>query len=385
MSVREEALKLHSEKRGKIEIALKVPIRNLADLNLAYTPGVAEPCKEIAKNPDDAYVYTNRGNMVAVVTDGSAVLGLGNLGPLGAMPVMEGKAALFKSFANVDAFPICLDTNDVDEIVATVKHIAPSFGGVNLEDISAPRCFEIERRLVEELDIPVFHDDQHGTAIVVLAALYNALRVVKKDIKDIRVVINGIGAAGSAIARLLLAAGVTKMRLVDVAGQLYPGGPKNNPMQEELARIVNPEGEKRNLSDALVDSDVFIGVSIGNLLTAKDVARMNKDAIVFAMANPTPEIFPDEAKAGGAAVVGTGRGDFPNQINNVLVFPGIFRGALDARARDFTEEIRLAAARGIAEMVTDKELTADYIIPDPFDRRVPDAVAAAVKAVVGKK
>ncbi len=379
MDLRERALKLHEENRGKIEIKLKTSINNKEDLGLAYTPGVAEPCKEIANNPDDVYKYTNRGNLVAVVTDGTAVLGLGDLGPLGAYPVMEGKAALFKAFAGVDAIPICLDTTDVDQIVQTVKNIAPTFGGINLEDIASPRCFEIEKRLSEELDIPVFHDDQHGTAVIVLAALINALKVTDKKMEDIKIVINGIGAAGSAIARILLNAGACNMTLVQSYGIVYPGAEKNNDMQEELAKLTNPKGIKGNLSDALVDADVFIGVSRGNLLTKEMVKTMNKKAVVFAMANPVPEIYPEEALAGGALVVGTGRSDFPNQINNVSVFPGIFKGAFMARARAINEEMKIAAAYAIANIIKESDLTPEYIIADVFNKEVVGAVAKAVK------
>jgi len=379
VDLREKALALHEKNRGKIEIKLKTKIETKDDLSLAYTPGVAEPCKEIEKDSENVYKYTNKGNLVAIVTDGTAVLGLGDLGPFGGYPVMEGKAALFKSFADVDAIPICLDTTDVDEIVQTVKNIAPTFGGINLEDISSPRCFEIEKRLVEELDIPVFHDDQHGTAVVVLAALINALKVVGKNINDIKVVINGIGAAGSAIAKILIAAGVKNMDLVQRYGIVYEGAEGNNFMQDDLARIVNPEGKRGSLSEALIGADVFIGVSKGNLVTTEMVKEMNQKAIVFAMANPVPEIYPEEALAGGALVVGTGRSDFPNQINNVLVFPGIFKGALKARARRISEEMKVKAAYAIANVIDEKDLTPEYIIADVFNKEVVKAVAKAVE------
>ncbi len=378
MDFREKALKFHEENKGKIEMKLKANIQNKEDLGLAYTPGVAEPCKEIFKNPDDVYKYTNRGNLVAVVTDGTAVLGLGDLGPLGAYPVMEGKAALFKAFAGVDAVPICLDTTDVDEIVNIVKNISPTFGGINLEDIASPRCFEIERRLSEELDIPVFHDDQHGTAVIVLAALINALKIAKRDISDVKVVINGIGAAGSAVAKILLNAGVKNMTLVSSYGILYPGAEKNNGMQEELAVITNPHKKKGNLSEAVKGADVFIGLSLGNLLSKEMVGSMNNNSIIFAMANPVPEIYPEDAFAGGALVVGTGRSDFPNQINNVSVFPGVFKGALQARASSITEEMKIAAAYAIANIIPEDELTPEYIVPDVFNKKVADAVAHAV-------
>ncbi len=379
MDLREKALELHERNRGKIEIKLKTKIDNKDDLSLAYTPGVAEPCKEIDQDSENVYKYTNKGNLVAIVTDGTAVLGLGDLGPLGAYPVMEGKAALFKSFANVDAIPICLNTKDVDEIVQTVKNIAPTFGGINLEDIGSPRCFEIEKRLIEELDIPVFHDDQHGTAVIVLAALINALKVVDKKMSDIKVVINGIGAAGSAIAKILLAAGVKKMDLVQRYGIVYEGAEGNNFMQNDLAKIVNPEGKKGSLTEALIGADVFIGVSKGNLVTTEMVRQMNQKAIVFAMANPVPEIYPEEALAGGALVVGTGRSDFPNQINNVLVYPGIFKGAQKARARKISEEMKVKAAYAIANVIDEKDLAPDYIIADVFNKEVAKAVANAVE------
>ena len=378
MNINQQALKLHEENRGKIEISLKAEIANKEDLSLAYTPGVAEPCRVIAEHEEAVYKYTNKGNLVAVVTDGTAVLGLGDLGPLGAYPVMEGKAALFKAFANVDAIPICLNTTDPKEIVKTVVNIAPTFGGINLEDIASPRCFEIEQRLSEILDIPVFHDDQHGTAVVVLAALINALKLVKKKISAVKVVINGVGAAGGAVAKLLLSAGVAEMVLVGVNGIMFPGDSRNNPLQEELAQIVNKQMQQGSLSEALENADVFIGVSKGNLVNAEMVSKMNEQAIIFAMANPIPEIYPEEAVKGGAYIVGTGRSDFANQINNVLVFPGIFRGALDVGATKITEGMKIAAAKAIAEIITDEELSPDYIIPDPFDKRVASKVAEAV-------
>lgn len=378
MSIRESALRLHEENKGKIEVVGKVPITNRAELSIGYTPGVAEPCKEIHKNPDDVYRYTTKGNMVAVVTDGTAVLGLGDIGPAAALPVMEGKAVLFKVFANVDAVPICLGTKDVDEIVKAVELISTSFGGINLEDIAAPRCFEVERKLKERLNIPVFHDDQHGTAIVVLGGLINALKVAGKSLPEVRVVINGAGSAGIAIAKLLLRAGAKSILLCDRAGVIAPGLETNNPAQEEMAQITNPANFTGTLKDALQGADIFIGVSAGNVATREMIAGMAEKAIVFAMANPVPEIMPDEAKAGGALVVGTGRSDYPNQVNNVLAFPGIFRGALDVRARDITEEMKLAAAFAIANVIADNELSPEYVIPDPFDKRVAAAVARAV-------
>lgn len=380
MNNREAALELHRANRGKLSIESKVPIRNREDLAVAYTPGVAEPCKEIHRERQLVYEYTGRGNLVAVVTDGSAVLGLGNIGPEAALPVMEGKAALFKTFAGVDAIPICLASQDVDDIVSAVRLIAPSFGGINLEDISAPRCFEVERRLQAVLDIPVFHDDQHGTAVVVLGGVLNALRLTGREMATSRVVINGAGAAGSAIARLLLQAGFVDVTLCDRAGAVYPGNPQNNPAQEELAQVTNPRRLNGDLASVLQGADVFIGVSAGGVLKSSMVAQMNKDAIIFAMANPVPEIWPEEAKAGGALVIGTGRSDFPNQINNVLCFPGIFRGALDVRARAINKEMQLAAAHAIADLAAEDGLTVDYIIPDVFDQRVVERVAAAVAA-----
>ena len=380
-TVYERSLELHEERVGKIEVNSKVVVENKDQLSLAYSPGVAEPCREIHKDPVNVFKYTSKGNLVAVVSDGTAVLGLGDIGPLAAMPVMEGKAILFKNFANVDAFPICLDTKDVDEIVETVKRIAPCFGGINLEDISAPRCFEIERRLKEELDIPVFHDDQHGTAIVVCAGLINALKCVGKEAKDIKVVINGAGSAGISICKLLLQYGIGDAVLVDRQGALCPGEAWMNPAQAAMAEITNKDKQTGPLTEIIKGKDVFIGVSAPNLVTTEMVGTMAKDPIVFAMANPTPEIMPDVAKAGGAKIVATGRSDFPNQINNVLVFPGIFRGALDVRATNITEEMKLAAAKAIASLVTDEELNPEYIIPSPFDKRVCNVVAKEVGRV----
>lgn len=378
MAYKEEALKFHEEKRGKLEVVPKVEVNNAHDLALAYTPGVAEPCKLIHDDPELQYKYTAKGNLIAVVTDGSAVLGLGNIGSKAGMPVMEGKSILFKKFGNVDAFPIMLDTQDVDEIVNTVKNIAPGFGGINLEDISAPRCFEIERKLDEMLDIPVFHDDQYGTAIVVTAALINACKLVKKDYADLKVVINGSGAAGIAIAYMMLNLGVKNILVCDSKGIIYRGNEKNNWIKAEIAEKTNPDNEEGTLKDAMVGADVFIGVSAPGVLTKDMVKSMNKDAIVFAMANPVPEIYPDEAKEAGAKIVGTGRSDFANQINNSLAFPGIFRGALDRRAKTITFDMKVAAAHAIADLVSDEELTFDHIMPDMFDERVPKAVAKAV-------
>lgn len=376
--IEEQALQLHKDLVGKIEIVSKVELNSAYDLSLAYTPGVAESCKDIAENSEAVYEQTARGNMVAVVTDGTAVLGLGDIGPMAAMPVMEGKCALFKKFAGVDAFPLCLATKDVDEIVNVVKALEPTFGGINLEDIAAPRCFEIEKRLRKELGIPVFHDDQHGTAIVVLSALLNALRVVKKDIAAIKLVINGAGSAGIAIARLLLTAGVQHISLVSLEGVVCEGETWMNPAQEDIAKLTNREKIHGTLKDVISGADVFIGVSGPGALTGELVRTMNRDAIVLAMANPTPEIFPEEALAAGAKVVGTGRSDYPNQVNNVLAFPGIFRGALDVRATDVTEEMKLAAAYAIANIISDEELSPDYVIPNPLDERVVPAVAKAV-------
>ena len=378
MDYNQLALEMHETHKGKIAIAPKVKVENRDDLSTAYTPGVAEPCRRIAANRDEVYRYTAKGNLVAVVSDGTAVLGLGDIGPEAAMPVMEGKALLFKEFADVDAFPICLDTKDVDEIVRTVKLLAPTFGGVNLEDISAPRCFEIEKRLKAELDIPVFHDDQHGTAIVVAAGLLNALKLVGKKMEDVNILINGAGSAGISIARLLMRFGAGNIVLVDRQGALHPAEDWINPAQREMAAITNRHGERGTLAQVIGNKDVFIGVSAPGVMTAEMVSQMAENAIVFAMANPTPEIMPEEAAKGGARVIATGRSDYPNQINNVLVFPGIFRGALDARATDITEEMKLAAARAIAAIVTEDELKEDYIIPGAFDKRVAPAVAQAV-------
>lgn len=378
MDYNQAALQMHEEHHGKVAVQSKVKVENRDDLSTAYTPGVAEPCRRIHADPRDVYRYTAKGNLVAVVSDGTAVLGLGDIGPLAAMPVMEGKAILFKEFADVDAFPICLDTKDVDEIVRTVKAIAPTFGGINLEDISAPRCFEIESRLRKELDIPVFHDDQHGTAIVVSAGLLNALRLVGKKMEDVNIVINGAGSAGISIVKLLLQFGAGNIVLVDRAGAVSVDEEWLNPAQRKMAEITNRHNERGSLADVMKGKDVFIGVSAPKIVTAEMVSTMAKDAIVFAMANPTPEIMPEEAAKGGARVIATGRSDYPNQINNVLVFPGIFRGALDAQATDITEEMKLSAARAIASIVSDDELKEDYIIPGAFDKRVAPAVAKAV-------
>ena len=377
MTQSEKALQLHEEWKGKLRVEAKMKVDSREALSMAYTPGVAEPCKKIHENPEDVYKYTMKGNFVAVVTDGTAVLGLGDIGPEAAMPVMEGKAVLFKEFGGVDAVPICLSTKDPEEIIETVKRIAPTFGGINLEDISAPRCFEIEKRLREELDIPVFHDDQHGTAMVVLAALTNALRVVGKNRENVRVVVNGAGAAGIAISKLLLADGFGDVVLCDKVGILQAETPGMNPVQAEMSRITNKEGLRGSLADALVGADIFVGVSAPNIVTQEMVASMNSDAIVFAMANPVPEIMPDVAKAGGARIVGTGRSDFPNQINNVLVFPGLFKGALAARCK-ITEEIKLGVAHVLANMIPAGELTEENLIPYAFDPRVADTIANEV-------
>ena len=380
-TVYEKSLELHAAHHGKLGVVSKVRVENRDDLSQAYSPGVAEPCRQIAANPSEAYKYTAKGNLVAVVSDGTAVLGLGDIGPLAAMPVMEGKSILFKEFANVDAFPICLDTKDTEEIIETVKRIAPCFGGINLEDISAPRCFEIERRLKEELDIPVFHDDQHGTAIVVCAGLINALKLVGKKWEDARIVINGAGSAGISICKLILQFGAGDVVLVDRQGALCPGEEWMNPAQKAMAEITNKNKQRGPLTEIIKDKDIFIGVSAPNVVTAEMVGTMAKDAIVFAMANPVPEVMPDVAKAGGARVVATGRSDFPNQVNNVLVFPGIFRGALDVKAKDITEEMKLAASRAIASLVTEEELNEEYIIPSAFDKRVCAVVAKEVGRV----
>jgi malate dehydrogenase (oxaloacetate-decarboxylating) len=370
---------MHRTHRGKIEVVSKTPLRNKQDLSLAYTPGVAEPCKEIHACPDKVYEYTCKGNMVAVVTNGTAVLGLGDIGPAAGMPVMEGKAVLFKTFAGVDAFPICLNTKDPDEIVNVVKCLEPVFGGINLEDISAPACFEIEAKLKDMLNIPVFHDDQHGTAIVSCAAMVNALKLVSKSASEVRVIVNGAGAAGIAVTRLLMTLGVKDVVLCDSKGAIFEDRTyRMNPYKEEIAKVTNPHKLQGQLADVIKGADVFIGVSVAGCLTREMVAGMAKDAIVFAMANPVPEIMPDEAKAAGAKVIATGRSDFPNQINNVLAFPGIFRGALDARAKAINEDMKLAAVYAISDIITDEELNADYIIPGPFDGRVAPAVAAKV-------
>lgn len=384
MDYMKESLKKHYEWKGKLEVVSRASVGSAEELSLAYTPGVAAPCLAIKDNPDDAYALTRKWNSVAVVTDGSAVLGLGNIGALAGMPVMEGKCVLFREFAGIDAVPVCLATQDTEEIIATVKNIAPTYGGINLEDISAPRCFEIERRLKEIVDIPVFHDDQHGTAVVLAAALINALKVVKKDLSTARIVINGAGSAGVAITEFLLSLGGRDIVVCDRAGVLEQHSEAFNEVQRELAARTNPRGVKGTLSDAVKGADVFIGVSVKDVLKPDDVRAMAKDAVVFAMANPSPEIMPDLAKAAGARVVATGRSDYPNQINNVLAFPGIFRGALDARAKDITEEMQIAAARAIAGLVADDELNEEYILPRAFDRRIAPAVAAAV-AVCAKK
>jgi malate dehydrogenase (oxaloacetate-decarboxylating) len=379
MNYFEESLKLHERHAGKMEITSKVKVVTRDDLSLAYTPGVAEPCRKIHENEDDVYKYTSKGNMVAVVTDGTAVLGLGDIGPKAGLPVMEGKSILFKEFAGVNAFPICLDTKVPDEIVTAVKMIAPGFGGINLEDISAPRCFEVEEKLKKELDIPVFHDDQHGTAIVVLAGVINALKVVGKDIKDVTVVVNGAGAAGTAISKLLLVCGVSKLIVCDKVGILYDGIEDVDYAKQDLAKITNPDHLKGDLSLALKGADVFIGVSAPGIVSKEMVSSMNKDSILFAMANPTPEIMPDLAKEAGAKVMGTGRSDFPNQVNNVLAFPGIFKGALEVRAKEINEEMKLAAAYAIASMIPDEELNDENVLPNALDKKVSDNVAEAVK------
>lgn len=384
-NVNEKALAISKKFGGKLEVISKVPIETMEDLSIAYTPGVAAVCMEIANNKESVYTYTTKKNLVAVITDGSAVLGLGNIGPEAAIPVMEGKAALFKRFGNVDAVPISLNTQDVEEIISHVAAIAPSFGGINLEDISAPRCFEIERRLKEMLDIPVFHDDQHGTAIIVLAALYNSLRLTGKKIDEIQVVVNGGGAAGIAISQMFLSAGIKNLMVVDRTGIISETDPELAERHVEISKVTNRSFRTGTLEDAVVGMDVFVGVSAPGVLKKEWIATMNEKPVIFAMANPTPEIFPDEAKAGGAYIVGTGRSDFPNQINNVLAFPGIFRGALDARAKDITIEMQLAAARGIASIVSDEELNVDYIMPDVFTPGVADIVAASVMNAVKKE
>lgn len=382
MTTNERALQLHEEWKGKLETTSKAPISSREDLSLAYTPGVAEPCKKIAENPEDAYKYTIKSNTVAVVSDGSAVLGLGNIGALAAMPVMEGKAVLFKEFGGVNAFPICLDTQDTDEIVKAVIQIAPAFGGINLEDISAPRCFEIEARLKEALDIPVFHDDQHGTAIVVLSGIINALKITGKKKEECKIVVNGSGAAGIAITKLLLNYGFQNIILCDRSGIISSKSEKLNDIKREMLKVTNKDDLSGTLADAMVGADIFIGVSAPKMVTQDMVRSMNKDAIIFAMANPVPEILPAEAKAAGARIVGTGRSDFPNQINNVVAFPGIFRGALEGRASQITEEMKLAAAEALASLVSDEELNEDFIMPEAFDPRVSDIVSKAVKNLI---
>ena len=382
MTNSEKALKMHEEWHGKIETCAKSHVNSREDLAIAYTPGVAEPCKVIARDPEAAYTYTMKSNTVAVVSDGSAVLGLGNIGALAAMPVMEGKAVLFKEFGGVNAVPICLDTQDTDEIIKSVVNIAPAFGGINLEDISAPRCFEIEERLKELLDIPVFHDDQHGTAIVVLAGIINAMKVTGKDKESAKVVVNGAGSAGVAITKLLLTYGFKDVTMCDISGILGKGSQNLNWMQQKMVEVTNPEQKTGTLADALKGADIFVGVSAPNIVTQDMVASMNKDAILFAMANPVPEIMPDIAKAAGAKVVGTGRSDFPNQINNVVAFPGIFKGALEGRATAITEEMKLATAKAIAGLVPDEELNENNILPEAFDPRVADVVSRAVKELI---
>ena len=384
MDYAKESLRLHGEWKGKIEMVTRVPVKTKDDLSLAYTPGVAQPCLEIQKDPTKSYELTRRWNMAAVITDGSAVLGLGDIGPEAGMPVMEGKCVLFKAFGDVDAFPICVKTKDVDEFVETVYNISGSFGGINLEDIAAPRCFEIERKLKEKCDIPIFHDDQHGTAVITLAGLTNALKVVGKKKEDVRIVTSGAGAAAIAITKLLLSAGFKDITMCDRKGAIYKGREGLNWIKAEMAEVTNLDHKAGSLADMLVGADVFIGVSAPNTVTTEMVKTMNKDAIIFACANPTPEIFPDAAKAGGAKVISTGRSDYPNQINNVLAFPGIFRGAFDVRASDINEEMKMAAAQALADLVSPEELNADYIIPAAFDPRVGPAVAKAVAEAARK-
>ena len=379
MNIYEKSLKYHENLRGKIEITSRCKISNENDLSLAYTPGVAEPCRKIHKDPNDAYIYTRKWNTVAVISDGTAVLGLGDIGPLASLPVMEGKSILFKEFGNVDAFPLVLDTKDVDEIVETIIRISKGLGGINLEDISAPRCFEIEKRLKEKLDIPVFHDDQHGTAIVVLASLINSLKLVDKDIKNIKIVINGAGSAGTAICKLLVSFGAKNIIVCDKSGIISSYNPNLNDSMKELALITNKDNISGNLKDALIGADVFIGVSAPNLITQEMANSMNSDSIIFAMANPIPEIFPYDAKEAGVKIIGTGRSDFPNQVNNVLAFPGIFRGALDVRASDINEEMKISAAYAIANSVDKNDLNFDFILPKAFDLNVQKAVAEAVR------
>ncbi len=384
MNISEKALMLHEQWNGKLEVVSKAPVKSREDLSIAYTPGVAEPCKVIAQDKEAAYKYTMKANTVAVVSDGSAVLGLGNIGPYAAMPVMEGKAVLFKEFGGVNAVPICLDTQDTEEIIKAVTYLAPAYGGINLEDISAPRCFEIEERLKEILDIPVFHDDQHGTAIVVLAGIINALKVVGKKKEDCRVVVNGAGSAGVAITRLLLTYGFPHITMCDKVGIVSKKTEGLNWMQQKMTEVTNLEQQTGTLADAMKDADIFVGVSAPGIVSAEMVASMNKDAILFAMANPVPEIMPDVAKAAGARVVGTGRSDFPNQVNNVVAFPGIFKGALEGRATKITEEMKLAAANAIASLVPDDELSDDNIMPEAFNPKVAEVVAAAVKEHIVK-
>lgn len=382
MTINEQSLKLHAECKGKIATTSKCSVTTREDLSLAYSPGVAEPCKEIAKDKEAAYKYTIKSNTVAVISDGSAVLGLGNIGPYAAMPVMEGKAVLFKEFGGVNAFPICLDTQDTEEIIRSIVHIAPAFGGINLEDISAPRCFEIEERLKTLLDIPVFHDDQHGTAIVVLAGIMNALKVVKKKKEDCYVVVNGAGSAGIAITKLLLSYGFNHITMCDISGILSKNSLNLNWMQEQMMEQTNLSMKEGTLADALIGADIFIGVSAPNIVTQDMVSSMSKDSILFALANPVPEIMPDVAKAAGARVIGTGRSDFPNQVNNVVAFPGIFKGALEGRATQITEDMKLAAATAIASLVPEDQLSEDFIMPEAFDPRVADAVSMAIKSLI---
>ena len=384
MDYAKESLRLHQEWRGKIEVIATVPVESRDDLSLAYTPGVAQPCLEIQRDPDKSYELTRRHNLCAVITDGSAVLGLGDIGPEAGMPVMEGKCVLFKAFGGVDAFPLCVKTQDVDEFVNAVYLLSGSFGGINLEDIAAPRCFEIERKLKERCDIPIFHDDQHGTAVITLAGLTNALKVVGKKKEDVKIVTSGAGAAAVSIVKLLLSAGYKHVTMCDRKGAIYAGRDGLNWIKEEMAQVTNLEKKAGSLADMLVGADVFIGVSAPGTVTTEMVKTMNKDSVIFACANPTPEIFPEDAKAGGAAVIATGRSDFPNQINNVLAFPGIFRGTFDVRASDINEEMKVAAANALAELISDEELSADYIIPKAFDKRVGPAVAKAVAEAARK-
>lgn len=381
MDIKKKSLEIHKQNKGKLKIEGKIKVENKEDLAIAYTPGVAQPCLEIAEDREKVYDYTIKGNTVAVVTNGTAVLGLGDIGPYAALPVMEGKALLFKEFANIDSFPICIDSKDPEEIIKTIKLIAPTFGGINLEDIKAPECFYIEKKLKEELDIPVFHDDQHGTAIVVLAGLYNALKVVSKKLEETKIVINGAGSAGISICKLLLEAGAKNIIMCDKKGALVDGDKALNDAQQKIAKITNREKIQGTLKEIIKGGDIFVGVSAPGALSEEMIKTMNKDSIIFAMANPTPEIMPDMAKKAGAKVVATGRSDFPNQINNVLVFPGIFRGALDVKARNITEEMKLAAAKAIASLINDEEINEEYIIPEAFDKRVARAVAEEVKRV----